>query len=298
MKLFLSALAGAMLILPGCLSASEPTLVITKFEGEKITGVEASSGFDVRLVKSDATKAVIEIDGKLEKFLKVSLGNDGVVSVGLDTQGGFKRFFNGDGRELDLTLYLPELYTVRLSGGADLETSDTFVSRGGRSLDVMVSGGADLEKLVYSGPSVKVQASGGADVSLTHDATNLYQGEEVPNPVMESTSTAMASGGSDVNIRTIGVSYTKLVASSGSDIDIKGYAGRGDWSASSGASIEGDEEFTIRDLNADASSAGSIDVIVTNNLKAKASSAGSVHYTGNPANVNVDTSSAGSVRKK
>ncbi len=67
--------------------------------------------------------------------------------------------------------------------------------------------------------------------------------------------------------------------------------------ASSSGGLEG-FELTCHTADVKASSSGKIEITVTDILTAKASSSGDVRYKGNPATVNSDTSSAGSVKQK
>jgi len=102
-----------------------------------------------------------------------------------------------------------------------------------------------------------------------------------------------SSSGSSIKIYVTADEITSS-SSSGSDIDIFGKTKMFSASASSGSSIDADELETI-DAIAKVSSGANINVNVSGKLTAKASSGGDIDYEGNPADVNKDTSSGGSV---
>ncbi|NJB87668.1 hypothetical protein GGR26_003452 [Lewinella marina] len=86
-----------------------------------------------------------------------------------------------------------------------------------------------------------------------------------------------------------------LDASSSGRITVGGSASRVTADASSASTIDA-AALKAEDAVADVSSAASVNVHVTNSLRADASSAGVVRYGGNPRDVVADTSSAGRVR--
>ena len=84
-------------------------------------------------------------------------------------------------------------------------------------------------------------------------------------------------------------------ASSGGRVNVEGKVDFVDAEASSGAKVLADN-LDAKEADADVSSGARIEVRVSEKLKADASSGGSIHYHGNPSDLNTDTSSGGSVR--
>jgi len=113
------------------------------------------------------------------------------------------------------------------------------------------------------------------------------------NTLQSTTLDLDSSSGSSIKIHVNATEVTSE-CSSGADIDIFGKAETFSAKASSGSSIDADKLEAI-DVYARVSSGASIDVNVTGNLTAKASSGGDIDFEGNPAHVNKDTSSGGSV---
>lgn len=114
------------------LSARRPLVRLTRYEGAAITGVEARHLFRVDLVRSEQTRAVVEVDTELEQYLRFELTDDGTVVVDLDLPEGERRRFDDrvrdtwHGRTLHLTLYLPELHRVALSDMSRLTAEGAF----------------------------------------------------------------------------------------------------------------------------------------------------------------------------
>jgi hypothetical protein len=272
MKKFFAILAAAALLVPAA-AAAQRTTTKTHFEGERITGVEASSAFDVVLVKSLQTKAVVEINSDLESYVRITRDSDGVISVGTrDVPGSLWRAFNrlsDKERTMRLTLYLPSLETVRLSGASDISTTDTFASE---SVDIQLSGASDIKgTLVLSSPKVKLQCSGASDGILQLDATREL--------------TVVASGASDVTIHAKSLEYSKIGASGASDVTLTGTGTQGDWTASGASSIKA-EKFAARDISINVGGASSARVNASGTLTTKTGGASSIRYVGKPASIN------------
>ncbi len=275
MKKLFFAVAAALLLTPALLSAQR-TSTKNYFEGERITGIDASSSFDVVLVKSNRTKAVVEINSALESYVKISRDGSGVVSIGMHNVSdrewrNFNRLPERE-RTIRLTLYLPSLNTIRLSGATDITSNDTFT---GENVDIQLSGASDIMgDLSISSARVKLQCSGASDASLVLPATRDL--------------VVIASGACDVDIAANGLTYSKLGASGASDITIKGDGEGGDWTASGASSIKGDD-FVAKELTVNANGASSARVNVTGTLTTRTSGASSIRYAGNPASINNQT---------
>ncbi|MDR2882460.1 MAG: DUF2807 domain-containing protein [Alistipes sp.] len=243
------------------------------FEGERITGVTASSAFDVVLVRSLQTKATVEINSDMERYVRISRSSDGVVSVGLhDVPNNMWRTFNrltGRDKVMRLTLHLPALATVRLSGASDLRTEDTF---SGESVDIQLSGASEINgSLALSAEKVKLQCSGASNADLTLDGTREL--------------TVVASGASDVKITARSLDYSKFGASGASDVTIEGTGGTGDWTASGASEIHADR-FAARDVSIVVSGASSARVNASGTLTTRTGGASSVRYVGRPGRLN------------
>ena len=102
-----------------------------------------------------------------------------------------------------------------------------------------------------------------------------------------------SSSGSTIKIRT-NANEIKSASSSGSSIIIFGKSNTFSANASSGSSINANE-LTTFDAITKVSSGANIAVNVTGKLTAKASSGGAIDYEGNPADIEKETSSGGSV---
>jgi hypothetical protein len=176
-------------------------------------------------------------------------------------------------RQLRLTLHLPSVNTIRLSGATDLKSSDRFT---GDNVDIQLSGASEIDDLTITADRVKLQCSGASEASLTLPATKDL--------------VVLASGASEVDIHARGLGYSKLGASGASEIEIAGNGENGEWGASGASHIDG-EEFAAQDLSVTASGASSVRVNASGRLTTKTSGASSVRYRGAPASIDNQSSS-------
>ena len=125
-----------------------------------------------------------------------------------------------------------------------------------------------------------------------------------------------SSAGDVIGESAIKTDKIDLSASSAGDIKLEIYAGEieADISSSGDITLEGEADILgadlssagnlnafnlkVREADVSVSSAGDADIDVTEKLKANASSAGSIHYAGNPKQVDAHSSSAVGIHKR
>lgn len=113
-------------------------------------------------------------------------------------------------------------------------------------------------------------------------------------PIVSDLLELSTSSAGDINIEVRAKEIQASTSSSG-DITLRGTADILTGETSSAGDLKA-TELTVREAILSASSAGDIRITVTEKLKARASSAGDIFYGGNPKYVDVQSSSAGSVR--
>ncbi len=241
MKNLFLAFAVLLLATPGAVSAQH-TVTKTCFEGERITGVSVSGSCEVVLVKSHLTKAVVEMENEeYEPYLDISISGDGVVSAGIRdmTQRERKSFnrISGGNRTIRLTLYLPTLNTVRLSGFTSLTTTDSFT---GENLEIALSGSCAITgKLSVSSSRAKVQCSGFSELErLTLEGTTYL----VTN----------ISGSSKAKIDASDAANSKIEVTGFSSLRLTGAGARGQWTVGGSSKLSAGN-FTVKELNLDVS---------------------------------------------
>ncbi|MBE8727912.1 head GIN domain-containing protein [Flavobacterium hungaricum] len=140
-----------------------------------------------------------------------------------------------------------------------------------------------MKKVTVKMPVIdKLEASSASTIQ----SKNVIQGENIE---LETSSAATM----DIDMESDNIS---LESSSGSSISIEGKALKIKTAASSGANINADK-LLANEVDAEASSGGSVNVHSIVSLKAKASSGGSVNYTGSPKTVEKTAQSGGNVNK-
>lgn len=102
------------------------------------------------------------------------------------------------------------------------------------------------------------------------------------------------SSGADVRLM-LDVADLSCNTSSGSAARLKGAVANFIANSSSGSNIRA-KELTVKTCNADVSSGADISINVTEKLEANASSGGGIRYSGNPTEVQKNSSSGGSIK--
>lgn len=219
------------------------------------TAVEASGELEVT-IHQGAGKSYVKLRGYDRELKRTSMKvRDGKLYIEKKNPNGYNH------EEVVVDVYCRRVTDLTAKAGAEVSTTDAIVndkvefcaSSGGElkvgkvtctTADLSASSGGDLDVAnLKSSDGVKADASSGGNLDVDRLSAAM------------STSITVSSGGSfESHITT---NHLKAEASSGANIDLKGQASTGDFTASSGASIEADE-LTVNDLTANASSAGSI----------------------------------------
>ena len=166
-----------VLLLVGSVASAQTRMVrLTRYEGRPITGVSASGAFDafdVWLIRSDETRAVVEINEQLEPMLRFEIDSCGVVHVGMDG------------------IRVNDLTYIRASGASDVdcvglfESGDVRIELGGasdlRGLELAAAGVVSIEARESSDIDASVRCrelngtfSGASDAVLSGFSGNLY----------------------------------------------------------------------------------------------------------------------------
>lgn len=158
--------------------------------------------------------------------------------------------------KMEVWVTAPELYSVSTSSGASFQAKDEVSTT---KMNLSASSGSDLMMNARASKMV-IKCSSGADIDADIESDDI-----------------------DVSV------------SSGADIILSGSADHAKISASSGGDVEA-YKLQLKTCYASASSAGGVNISVSDSLEANASSGGDVNYKGSP-NVDKSTSSGGDVSK-
>ena len=266
------------LLVPGIALAAQSQMVrLTRFEGKPIVGVAASGSFNVELIRSDRTYAVVEVNAEYEDILLFELDGRGVVTVGFRTNAPL-RFENN--LVCRARIYLPHPEFIHGSGAASIACSGGFESN---ALQIELNGAAKLNgpEIAVTG-EVNLQCSGAS--RMTDAAINCRELNGILN------------GASKADIREFSGNLFCDI-SGASRIRMAGNAGIADIKAS-GASIFDVQQLSSRDCRIEASSASKVNTgTVLGDLTANGNSASSITYKGDPTIRSITISSASSIKK-
>ena len=263
-------------------AANAEIVRLTRFQGERITGISSGTSFQIELVKvadRSQNRAVVEIDADLESYLRLEIDADGVVKVGLDriSPNLWRSIRN---RTLKMTLYLGELDRVTLSGSGSISVSDPNTTFQGDKLIVRTTGSGSIRGLQFRGDYAEVECTGSGSVRMT-----AY--------VREVSAKASGSGRSDLTCN--GSEYAKVTVSGSGGILIKGDARQAELSSSGSGTLRG-EEFKVQNAKVRSTGSGGIRVWAGESIEGSVTGSGSVRYAGNPSRINVSKSGSGTVR--
>lgn len=265
-----------ILLLWGTVASAQVDMVrLTRFEGQPIRGISVSSAFDVELIRSDRTCAVVEINAALEDLLRFEMDGQGVVTLGLHGSRGL-----AEKKVLRARVYLSELAFLQASGASDVRCSGSFESN---SAQIDLSGASEVKGLfLTSVGDVRLKCGGASDLTGAVIRCRSLSGT--------------FSGASDARIDDFGGNLTCDLSGS-SDLRISGEAGIVFVKATGASSFLG-ASLGARDVNVQASSASQVDVgHVEGEFAANGSSASSITYRGTPTIRSITSSSASSVKR-
>ncbi|WP_370087683.1 head GIN domain-containing protein [Ekhidna sp.] len=165
-------------------------------------------------------------------------------------------------RNIDVEVHV----TYKSINSISAASASTLIARGtidanGGDFDVDVSSAGDIEATIENADEVKIDASSAGDARLKISANEIE---------------------ADV--------------SSAGEIEIEGVAKKQDIEVSSSGDYDG-YDLESEEVDARASSGGSVKVSASKKLDARASSGGTIKYKGNPQYLDANSSSGGSVRK-
>lgn len=279
-KKILFILTVVLFLLPASLRAEE-AVRLTRFQGQKITGVTAGGSFDVELVyTADRTqnRAVAEIDSRLEPYLTLEIDSQGVVRVGLNTPNRFSFNWNTAVRS-KLTLYLGELNRVTMSGSGKLRAggSQPFP---GNDIQVRVQGSGGIRELNVSGNKLELSCSGSGSINMASRVDQV----------------SMQIGGSGkIDLNAASTTSAKATVSGSGSITLRGDGQQAEMVVAGSGSIRA-EEFRTRQANVQISGSGSIRVFTEDSIEGTIAGSGNVRYKGNPQRVDVNKRGSGSIR--
>ena len=198
MKRPLIQIAGILLLMllvqaQNCLEKDHgPEVKVTR-EIKPFTSIEVSDGIDVFLSQGAAGPLVVEAQERLVDDLITETEGD-VLKIYFDRSISFVR-------KARVYVTVPEILKINTSGGSDLEAERVIR---GKELVIESSGGSDI-RIEVDVTNLGIKASGGSDIYISGKAEQLV---------------ARTSGGSDLHGFDLTVHRAKLESSGGSDIKI------------------------------------------------------------------------------
>lgn len=195
------------------------------------------------------------------------------------------------------------------SGVSAAEGIDVYLKKGDKEEVKVVVEGTDPSNIIteVSGSYLKVHRKDGryrpgvdVQVYVTYVSLNKLTASSAGSIFSDESISAREIQMSASSAGTIEVAVEagtlKVSSSSAADVELKGKVQKLTAEVSSAGEVDADDLDAV-EVEADASSGGSIKVNVRESLRAEASSAGSIRFRGNPDRSITNSSSGGTVRK-
>lgn len=269
----LSLLAAALLLMAGTVAAQTKMVRLTRFEGVPITGVSASTAFQVEIYPSDKTSAVVELPAEWEDRLTFYVDKNGILRIGLDGSG----LRNIKAETLRARVYLNQLALLSANSAARIRMTGPMTVERIR-IDANSAGRvSDLDLTVRTRAQVSANSAGKIQGTLRADEIRCD---------------VNSAAGAQLEVNAASLTCD---ANSSGTITLSGIAGTVVATANSAGSVNG-EELDAKVANLSANSAGSVRVGHVGTLTAGANSGGSVRYVDAEV-TNIRSSTSGRVRK-
>ena len=168
---------------------TQEQISISRFQGQKITGIEAHGIFSITAKQGPTTGVTVNIPARLEKQLVLKLDSDGKLQIYIEGKITTKNKRNNDDDHFTAEVTVTSLDNVELTGVCKLETIGDFTTAklkvdlsgaskmlvGGdflakEKLDIELSGASNLKGQMTS-PESTIDISGASNLSLKGNTT-------------------------------------------------------------------------------------------------------------------------------
>lgn len=140
-----------ILTLAGSASAQTEMVRLTRFEGQEIKGLRVLDSFDVELVYSDETYAVVEVPKDYEERLIFDIDDKGIIRLGIRSFSGVvgpgeknTRKTNKNTGGFKTKVYLNDLEYLHSYGMSNIHAKGTFEVR---FMDIRLAGSSTISNL-------------------------------------------------------------------------------------------------------------------------------------------------------
>lgn len=283
---------------------------LTRFKGEKLTGVKISAPFMVELSQGDNTSAVVEISEELEKDL-VFENRNGVVYIDVKSNKSkngnldlFSFFSSDDSRKrfenkhLVARITVKDLCLLNLSVGASVDAKTPF---GVDNSAIELSSASSVNGMTLKGNNIKLDVSSAssfnaASVSCDEFNADLSSAANVNIDKLEAEEVELDASSSASAVVGMTAQKSELSTSSAGHITASGRCDSCQIKCSSGSKISA-RGLDANVVDASFSSGASGEITVRKSLAVLVSSGGKLTYNGSPDITSMGVYSGGSLVK-
>ncbi len=281
MKKFLLALTAIL-----CVTILNAQRVTKDYRFSNITGIKASSIYNIKLSKGNSDVVKITADERFFKNIKIyKEGNNTLV---LEWDGSFK--YRGDDKRntegINVVMQVNSLEELDLSGAVSLDgNGDTYPSR---EFECELSGAASAKNFNVNTCETDLDLSGAGSVAFGGNYGKLEgeisgAGKAVLNGNTSDIELEVSGAGS-VDISNCDARMVDLELSGAGNVTLKGSTDRLKAIVSGAAALKA-KELKAMDVICYTSGASGASVYCTGTLETKTTTASKITYYGNPRNI-------------
>ncbi len=167
MKRFFLSLA---VLAIGTVSLFAQNTLTKEYNFGKITGIDASSIYEIEVTQGNSGKVTIEYDEAFKERLIVKYEN-GELELGIDSKQG--NIFRNDKKSkngIKVYLQMPTIKDLELSGASSLKATGKFKTE---ELEIDLSGASSISGLEIEGLELSVECSGASNLTMAGDFKNM-----------------------------------------------------------------------------------------------------------------------------
>ena len=275
--------------------------------------IKVSNAINVVLDQSPDFEVLVEADDNVLPYIITEVSNQ-TLHVYLDNVSV------KNPKKMQVSIKMPDISGLKATSSAEIK-ADRMIKT--NDLVIQATSAGDISLAKVRGKSVDIDASSSADIEIDEIFADTFMANasstaDIVIDYVESEQAVIDAGSSaDVKIERIQANSCKIDSSSTSDVEVEAIdankievdagssadvllAGKTNdliVRASSSATIDA-HDLSAKNVDAAASSSGTIMVYPVHKLSASASSSGDIYYYHTPQTIDKETSSSGSINQK
>lgn len=286
MKRFFLSLA---IIAAATFTAFAQNTLTKEYNFGKITGIDASSIYEIEVTQGNSGKVIVEYDEIFKDRLIVRC-QGGELELGIESRQNILRNDKKSKNGIKVYLQMPTIKSLELSGASSLKAAGKFKTE---ELEIELSGASSISGLQIEGLELSVECSGASKLTMAGDFKNMEVDCSGASTVSINGDSYIFEGefSGAVNAAIYGChNKAEVICSGASKVTLEGETSYLR-SVTSGASRLNAQNFTAGNGYTEVTGASNAKIRCIGDLKVMVGKASKLTHYGNPniININKDT---------